>query len=327
MKEIGKQLREAREQKKLSVHEVAVAIKINAKVLQAIEDGDEETLPAKPFLRGFVQTYAKYLELNVDEIMRKFLEAHGTTKPKPQISDSVSSEAESQEEVRNKFELYKKIAYVVAAVVAVVFIYFIQQVVDKYEQESKIAREHQDAVLSQIPSETETPAPTEEPDPSQSQEATNVESTPAQAPVATKPEPAVAKPEPIAATKTVPDLVKAPEPKVEAPPTVAATPTPVPTVAEQKPTPTPTAAPTPAPSTGRPQQLIIEALDNVEVRYTKDNDRERTIKLRPEQILTIRANEKVSLKINDSGAVNVIHNGRDRGVPGNLGQPTTLKYP
>ncbi len=305
MKEIGNLLRETREQKKLGIHDVAVAIKINVRTLQAIEDGDEENLPAKPFLRGFVQTYAKYLELDVDAVMRKFLEAHGTTKPKPQITDSSTSEAESQEEVLNKFELYKKIAYVAAAIVAVVVIYFIQQVVSRYEEESKIAREQQEAVISQIPGEIEPLSDQPTADTSEGEEEATA------APVTT-PTPAPA-PTPAAPTPAA-------TPQAETPP--APTPTPAPKPAT---TPEPVAT-TPQPS-ARPQQIIIEALDNVEVRYVKDKDRERTVKLKPEQILTIQAGEAISLKINDSGAVNIIHNGRDRGVPGNLGQPTTLKYP
>lgn len=73
--------------------------------------------------------------------------------------------------------------------------------------------------------------------------------------------------------------------------------------------------------------MIIEALDNVEIRYSKDGEKEKTIKLKPEQFLTIKAGSKINLNVSDSGAINIIHNGRDKGVPGSLGQPTKISYP
>ena len=109
MKEIGVKIKEARNKKGLSISEVSTAIKINAKTLQAIEDSDEKNLPAKPFLRGFIQTYARYLELNVDEIMNRFAEEIGTTKPKIQHSNDLPlTSTESHDESQRKIELYKK---------------------------------------------------------------------------------------------------------------------------------------------------------------------------------------------------------------------------
>lgn len=339
MKEIGSLLKEAREKKNLSIQDVAQAIKINSKTLQAIEDGDSENLPAKPFLRGFVQSYARYLELNVDEVMKKFLEIAGTTKPKPQITDDAKEEQIDHEEVQNKFELYKKIAYGVAAVIAIVLVYFIQQVVSKYEQESKIAREQQEAVKSQTQTEgnegnSEETASNEETTPDSAE-------TPAAAAETKSEEKKVVEEKKAEESKSE---VTAATPKPQTPPLVVAPPTPPAQPTPKPETPTTQQAVAPAPTqssqqtqtaakpeekkpTSRPQQVIIEALDNVEVRYSKDGESERTVKLKPEQFLTIKANSKISLNVSDSGAVNIIHNGRDKGVPGNLGQPSKLNYP
>lgn len=377
MKEIGQQLREAREKRKLSIQDVAVATKINTKIVKAIEEGDEDSLPAKPFLRGFVQTYARYLELNVDDVMKRFLEAHGSTKPKPVITEDGTSTAISHEEVQNKFEMYKKIAYVVAAIVAIVFIYFIQRVVSKYEQESKNAKEQKEAVKSQIvetpavaPVEpNSTPADGTTPTPPADAAAAISPTTDAK-PVdekATEAKPADVKPEEKKAEEKKPEEKKPeekkPEVKTEVKPTepakpvsavplVTAPPTPVKPV-ETKPTEVKPVEVKPIEvkkeepkkeepkkveekkpeekkqeaSTGKPQQVIIEALDNVEIRYSKDGESERTVKLKPEQFLTIKAGSKINLNVSDSGAVNIIHNGRDKGVPGNLGTPSKISYP
>ena len=375
MKEIGNQLKEAREKKKLSIQDVAIATKINNKIITAIESGDENTLPAKPFLRGFVQTYARYLELNVDDVMKRFLEAHGSTKPKPQITENGTISAISHEEVQNKFELYKKIAYVVAALIAILFIYFIQKIVSKYEQESKIAKEQKEAVKSQIPAEEVPPVKTALPlTEGPAMDPNSTPTTPPVTPVEVKTEakPVEVKVEEKKVEEKKPEEKKPEEKKIEEkkpevkPPEVKA-PTPAPAVPLVIAPPTPVAKPaTPvvvAPPvvkpvetkptevkpvevkkeetkkeepkkeeekkavTGKPQQLIIEALDNVEIRYSKDGESERTVKLKPEQFLTIKAGTKINLNVSDSGAINIIHNGRDKGVPGNLGQPTKISYP
>ncbi|MES2770291.1 MAG: helix-turn-helix domain-containing protein [Bdellovibrionota bacterium] len=338
MKEIGNQLKEAREKKKLSIHDVAIATKINNKIITAIENGDEDTLPAKPFLRGFVQTYARYLELNVDDVMKRFLEAHGSTKPKPQITEDGTSSQVSHEEVQNKFEMYKKIAYTVAAIVAIVFIYFIQKVVSKYEQESKIAKEQKEVVKSQLPTEiVETPAtPTTE---GPINDPNTAVTTPAEVktdikPIEVKPEetkPEEKKPEPKLVEAIKPPL--SPTPLVTAPaaPVIPPKPSAPAVVAPLNPIEIKPAEVKPVEEkkivAGKPQQLIIEALDNVEIRYSKDGESERTVKLKPEQFLTIKAGTKINLNVSDSGAINIIHNGRDKGVPGNLGQPTKISYP
>ena len=87
MKKTGDLLRIAREQKGLSLHEVGIFLKINTRILQAIEDGDLTRLPAKTFLRGFVQSYSKYLKLNTEEVLQVF---QNELKPPAEISEVTS---------------------------------------------------------------------------------------------------------------------------------------------------------------------------------------------------------------------------------------------
>ncbi|RZM00965.1 MAG: transcriptional regulator, partial [Pedobacter sp.] len=85
MKRTGEFLKKAREQKGLSINEIGLSLKISSKILKAIEDGDMTQLPAKTFLRGFVQSYANYLRVDVNEIMRIFQDEMGSTRPSPLI--------------------------------------------------------------------------------------------------------------------------------------------------------------------------------------------------------------------------------------------------
>lgn len=73
--------------------------------------------------------------------------------------------------------------------------------------------------------------------------------------------------------------------------------------------------------------MIIEALDSVDVEITIDNEAPKTIKLKGDQVQSIKAKKKIVLKISDGGAVNLIVNGIERGVPGDLGKPLRIELP
>ncbi len=362
MREIGQKLKETREKRNLSIQDVSVAIKINSKTLQAIEEGDVDQLPAKPFLRGFVQTYSKYLDLNVDDIMRIFMEEIGSTRPKVNEASAPSETIQSTDDAHKKIDLFKKLGFVAAALIAVLLVYFIQKVVGRYEKEQQVAQTQKEAFES-LATQEEAPVKTEEQkegdaekqDADKKLEAKGTQDkeenttaasdtviiTPTPITETVKPAPTPApvplKPEVVATTP--PPTVAAPKP-TPAPTKVIETPKPVPTPAPAKVIETPKPVPAPvkvveapkpaevAPTAKKiPQQIIVEALDNVEVRYTKDGGSEKTVRLKPEQILTIRADYKVNLNINDGGAVSIIRNGRDAGVPGNLGKSLKLNYP
>ena len=98
-----------------------------------------------------------------------------------------------------------------------------------------------------------------------------------------------------------------------------------------KPTPTPSASPSPSPSPAakatRAQDVIVEALDNVDVQIIIDNESPKTIKLKGDQVQSIKAKKKIVLKISDGGAVNLIVNGTERGLPGDLGKPLRIELP
>jgi cytoskeleton protein RodZ len=72
MKEIGQKLKQAREARGLLVHEVGLLLKINPKILIAIEEGDVQKLPSKTFLRGFIKSYSTLLKMDTSKIMSEF---------------------------------------------------------------------------------------------------------------------------------------------------------------------------------------------------------------------------------------------------------------
>jgi cytoskeleton protein RodZ len=60
----GVRLRTAREARGESVHEVAFAIKLSPRQVEALENDDFAALPGMAFVRGFARNYARYLGLD-----------------------------------------------------------------------------------------------------------------------------------------------------------------------------------------------------------------------------------------------------------------------
>jgi len=66
---IGQQLRQARQQRKISLEQVAQATRIRLHYLEAMEAGEFERLPSVVQARGFLRSYASYLGLDVEHML------------------------------------------------------------------------------------------------------------------------------------------------------------------------------------------------------------------------------------------------------------------
>jgi transcriptional regulator with XRE-family HTH domain len=69
----GEEMRRQREIRGISLKEIADSTKISKRYLEAIEKNQYGTLPAPVFTRGFVREYARYLGLNPDEAVNRYL--------------------------------------------------------------------------------------------------------------------------------------------------------------------------------------------------------------------------------------------------------------
>ncbi|UOO80854.1 DUF4115 domain-containing protein [Uruburuella testudinis] len=66
--ELGEKLRIAREKRGFSIGEVAERLKLPARQIEGLESGNYEGLPELVFVRGFLRTYARFLELDDNEV-------------------------------------------------------------------------------------------------------------------------------------------------------------------------------------------------------------------------------------------------------------------
>ncbi len=75
MQEIGKMLREAREEKGLSLGEVSKQTKIQEKYLQSLEEGDFSPFAGKVYAKGALKNYAEAIGLDARDLAGRFDQA------------------------------------------------------------------------------------------------------------------------------------------------------------------------------------------------------------------------------------------------------------
>src|SRR5215204_2475362 len=69
---LGEKLRQAREERGISISEVAEQTRIAPHYLDLIENDDYRTLPGGIFNKGFVKAYAKYVGLDEQEALQEY---------------------------------------------------------------------------------------------------------------------------------------------------------------------------------------------------------------------------------------------------------------
>jgi cytoskeleton protein RodZ len=266
-------------------------------------------------------------------------------------SDSVSKPGEtlsSINELLKKYGVISKLLYAGVLVALVLLIYGVRNVVIKYEKESQVEKPTDIKGIET----TESEPAQEDPNVDEANEESQVSETKAESTRLTKestktePEadekPAMtAKSEPLEQTKEEPSPREAIETEQNPPPQdpvteraeqVQNSPQDEAAVPEEKPAPTNPAEDPPVPSTASnafvdKNEIIIEALDSVDIEFRIGKGDLQKINLGPDQVHTIKANAQVRIDFSDGGAVNITHNGRDRGVPGDLGKPKKVILP
>jgi cytoskeleton protein RodZ len=266
-------------------------------------------------------------------------------------SDSVSKPGEtlsSINELLKKYGVISKLLYAGVLVALVLLIYGVRNVVIKYEKESQVEKPTDIKGIET----TESEPAQEDPNVDEANEESQVSETKAESTSltkeSTKTEPEAdeklamtAKSEPLEQTKEEPSPREAIETEQNPPPQdpvteraeqVQNSPQDEAAVPEEKPAPTNPAEDPPVPSTASnafvdKNEIIIEALDSVDIEFRIGKGDLQKINLGPDQVHTIKANAQVRIDFSDGGAVNITHNGRDRGVPGDLGKPKKVILP
>jgi cytoskeleton protein RodZ len=71
---VGLMLRETRERYGLTLRDVANALRIRVVYLHALEEGRFADLPGRPYVTGFLRSYAEYFGMDSDEVVHRYRE-------------------------------------------------------------------------------------------------------------------------------------------------------------------------------------------------------------------------------------------------------------
>ena len=74
---VGDIIRKARISRRITIETIAKDLKLNMKYIKAIEAGDYDSLPAAPYIRVYLRSLAKYLNLDPNEILEMFYKERG----------------------------------------------------------------------------------------------------------------------------------------------------------------------------------------------------------------------------------------------------------
>ncbi len=104
LKNIGNFIKEARISRNQSIEELASDLKIGAHQLQAIEEGNEDLLPEKVFIKAMVRRISEKLKLDTEFIMKEFKTERKEVKIE-EIVQEVSVKAQKKRKANDKSSL------------------------------------------------------------------------------------------------------------------------------------------------------------------------------------------------------------------------------
>ena len=101
LKRIGNFIKEARVSRNKSIEELASDLKIGSHQLQAIEEGNEDHLPEKVFIKAMVRRISEKLKVDTDFIMSEFKTERKDVNIE-EIAQEVSIKAQKNRKVKNQ---------------------------------------------------------------------------------------------------------------------------------------------------------------------------------------------------------------------------------
>lgn len=83
----GMRLKQAREQRGITLDQISQSTKIGTRFLQALEQDHFEQLPGGIFNKGFVRAYARFVGIDEEQAIADYLTASGANQPTPEAAD------------------------------------------------------------------------------------------------------------------------------------------------------------------------------------------------------------------------------------------------
>ncbi len=199
--DFGTFLRRAREQRGVSLQDLAVTTKISARVLEALERNDPSKLPGGIFSRAFVRAYAREVGLDPDVAAANFVAAFPDESGADEMPATTSAvEAESFEQRRRVLRVFLRVVAAALLVAILAFLYYSRFRPGWLAAGPAGGAPPAVAAVAPPPAPLQSPPPATQPAPA----------VPEPAPAVPEPGPAVSEPEP-AATPIAPSASAAPQ--------------------------------------------------------------------------------------------------------------------
>lgn len=277
---LGIYLKRSREEKNVSIEQVAYATRISLKMLRALEEDDHTALPASTFVRGYLQAYAKYVRLDTQDLLLRY-QHHLATAPDAKRGAIRSHYLYVRERYQEKRRLVLVIVLFATMLAVAGTYFFLKSQREKRKQLAKTAEQIQ-----------------------KSEEAKPEITAPLLDTSATKGEPA----KPAAPDKKAAEPEKAPPaPETKAPETKA----PEAKAPEVKAEPAPAPPPPALPGESKNYALSLKAKEDVWLRFQTDSDEVRDLTLRTGKTMVLRANKVIKIFSGNLNAMTASLNGKE----------------
>jgi len=298
MSSVGETLRRERRRRNLELDEISHELRISPRFLEAIEEERFDRLPAGVFAKSFVRQYARYLELDEEELTG---EVQRVLEPPVPPADARPPRVAPMDIHLPRVERWDTIGDLrssqwswLPSLALVVLVMIVCSGVYAFWQRAR------------RPMTAQTAAPT-------------VTARPSAAPT---PQPQTAPPQPQA--EAAPSASK-PLPSTAPAPAVQAT-NPAPSHIQSADRPTPEALAAPLPSSSAAVRLQLTAEEPVWVMARGDGKNLFTGTLQANQTQSVEANGTLLLRLGNAGGVNLTLNGKPLGAVGPKGQIRELQF-
>lgn len=310
---LGEYLRSEREKRHITVEQVASATKINIKLLHALESDNYDSLPAKPFVRGFVTSYTRYVGLDYREVLARFDlyldEKSGQKFRRPADAPHIFVEREGQVDNSKNMLAIVLVGFLVIGVV--LFVLF-KPVLKHHKGKKEKSPVGNEEVMTVPPPPSDSAPITVKPTPSASPIPHTTAPEPTTVPTATTPTSTPAAPDkPNLETKTETKLESKPEAKpelkIDTKPAPSATPTPT---ATAKPAAGFVKLP-PIPANEVKYRLVVRAIEDAWVKYQVDDRPVQAYTLRKDKVIWVRARSSLRFTTAKPSAIEISHDNKE----------------
>lgn len=340
LEELGAALRAEREKRGLSIEDVANHLKIGARLLRALEEGDASSLPHLAYAKGFIRSYSSYLGMAAEEVNEAVCALGGTS---PAVPQPVYTPEESLAPGRSLKWL--GVLIVLALVAGGAYVAWQQGALEILSRQTRRLAQPSpplqtpDSAESVPGRETSAPAADSAQTPSQTPAAKSEAFAPAASP---SPEAApVAAPASAASTASTGGVntpSSAPAPAFGGAGGSAQNAAPASawglsstTAAPAQPALGQNATQPAQPADGAlspgQHKVIITATEECWIHSNADNTDTRQFSLRKGDTFALTFTKSLELKLGNAGGVRIRYNGEDMPAPGQSGQVRTLTFP